>query len=45
MQVAFWSNMHGQGATSAATAAVASVIAQKTALRTLIAHNQIEKVP
>lgn len=43
MQVSFWSNMHGQGATSATTAAVASVIAQKTALKTLIAHNQIER--
>lgn len=43
MQVSFWSNMHGQGATSTTTAAVASAIAQKTALKTLIAHNQIER--
>lgn len=43
MQVSFWSNMHGQGATSVTTAAVASAIAQKTALKTLIAHNQIER--
>lgn len=43
MQVSFWSNMHGQGATSATTAAVASAIAQKTPLKTLIGHNQIER--
>ncbi|NLX64074.1 MAG: hypothetical protein GX022_04775 [Clostridiaceae bacterium] len=43
MQVSFWSNMHGQGATSTTTAAVASFIAQNTALKTLIAHNQTEK--
>jgi len=43
MQVSFWSNMHGQGATSTTTAAVASVIAQNTALKTLIAHNQTER--
>lgn len=43
MQVSFWSNMHGQGATSTTTAAAASVIAQNTALKTLIAHNQTEE--
>ena len=43
MQISFWSNMHGQGATSATTAAVASAIAQKTPLKTLITHNQIER--
>ena len=44
MQISFWSNMHGQGATSATTAAVASAIAQKTPLKTLIAHNQMERI-
>lgn len=43
MQISFWSNMHGQGAASVTTAAVASAIAQKTALKTLIAHNHIER--
>ncbi|NLL68366.1 MAG: hypothetical protein GX236_11865 [Clostridiaceae bacterium] len=43
MQISFWSNMHGQGATSVTTAAVASAIAQKTALKTLVVHNQIER--
>ncbi len=43
MQISFWSNMHGQGAASSTAAVVASAIAQKTALKTLIAHNQIER--
>ncbi|NLU52575.1 MAG: hypothetical protein GXX10_06905 [Clostridiaceae bacterium] len=43
MLISFWSNMHGQGATSAATAAFASFIAQKTAYKTLVAHNHIER--
>ena len=43
MQISLWSNMHGQGTTSSISAAVASTIAQKTALKTLIAHNQIER--
>ncbi|MGI6085580.1 MAG: hypothetical protein ACOYIF_09065 [Acetivibrionales bacterium] len=43
MQISFWSNMHGQGAVSTTIVAVASAIAQKTALKTLIAHNHIER--
>lgn len=42
MLISFWSNMHGQGATSAATAVFASYMAQKTAYKTLVAHNHIE---
>lgn len=43
MQISFWSNMHGQGATSATTAAFASLIALKTAYKVLVSHNQIER--
>ncbi len=43
MQISIWSNMHGQGATSATTAALASTISQKTAFKTLVAHNHIER--
>lgn len=43
MQIALWSNMHGQAATSATTAALASMIAQKTAYKTLVAHNHFER--
>lgn len=43
MQIALWSNMHGQAATSATTAALASMIAQKTAYKTLVAHNHYER--
>lgn len=43
MQISFWSNMHGQAATSATTAALASFIAQKTAYKTLVAHNNFER--
>lgn len=43
MQVSVWSNMHGQAATSATTAALASALAQKTALKVLVAHNHIER--
>ncbi len=39
MQISFWSNMHGQAATSATTAAIAATIAQRTAYKTLVAHN------
>ena len=42
MQISFWSNMRGQGATSANAAAVASIVAQKTALKTIVAHNHFE---
>lgn len=41
MQISVWSNMHGQAAVSATTAALASTIAQKTNLKTLITHNHI----
>lgn len=43
MQIALWSNMHGQAATSATTAALASMIAQKTAYKILVAHNHYER--
>lgn len=43
MQISIWSNMHGQGATSATTVALASTIAQKTAFKTLVTHNHIER--
>lgn len=43
MQISIWSNMHGQAATSATTAALASTIAQKTALKVLVTHNHIER--
>jgi len=43
MQIAFWSNLHGQGATTATTVATACIAAQTTAQKTLIAHNHIEK--
>lgn len=39
MQIAFWSNLHGQGATTANAAAFACVISQKTSYRVLIAQN------
>ena len=35
--------MHGQGATSATTAALASLISQKTAYKVLVSHNHIER--
>jgi MinD-like ATPase involved in chromosome partitioning or flagellar assembly len=43
MQISVWSNMHGQAATSATTAALASALAQKTAYKVLVAHNHIER--
>ena len=43
MQISFWSNMHGQGATSATTAAFASLISQKTSYKVLVSHNHIER--
>lgn len=43
MQIAFWSNMHGQGATTSNAVAVACTIAQISACKTLIAHNHVEK--
>ena len=43
MQIAFWSNMHGQAATTANTVAASCMIAQKTAYRILVAQNHIEK--
>lgn len=43
MQISVWSNMHGQAATSATTAALASALAQKTALKVLVVHNHIER--
>lgn len=43
MLISFWSNMHGQAGVSAAAAAFASFIAQKTAYKSLVAHNHFEK--
>ena len=43
MQISVWSNMHGQAAVSATTAALASTIAQKTSFKTLVAHNHLER--
>lgn len=43
MQIALWSNMHGQAGTSATTAALASAIAQRTAYKMLVAHNHFER--
>lgn len=43
MQVAFWSNMHGQAAVTSAAASVACTMALKTSFKTLVAHNHIEK--
>lgn len=43
MQISVWSNMHGQAAVSATTAALACTIAQKTSFKTLVAHNHLEK--
>jgi hypothetical protein len=43
MQIAFWSNMHGQGATTANTVASSCVIAHKSSYKMLIAQNHIEK--
>ena len=40
--VSVWSNMHGQAATSATTAALASALAQKQP-KVLVAHNHIER--
>lgn len=42
MQIAFWSNMHGQAAVTANAAAVSSIVALKTSYRTLVAQNHIE---
>jgi len=42
LQIAFWSNMHGQAAVTANAAAVSCIIAQKTSYRVLVAHNHIE---
>ena len=43
MQISLWSNMHGQGATSATTAALASVLAQRTNYKILVTHNHVER--
>ena len=43
MQIAFWSNLHGQGATTANTVTASCIIAQKTSYKTLVAQNHIEK--
>lgn len=43
MQISLWSNMHGQAAVSATTAALACTIAQNTAFKTLVAQNHLER--
>lgn len=42
MQIAFWSNMHGQGAVTANAVAASCLVAQKTSYRTLVAQNHVE---
>lgn len=43
MQIAFWSNMHGQTTTTSNTVAVACSIALNYRLKILITHNHFEK--
>ena len=43
MQISVWSNMHGQAAVSATTAALACTIAQTTAFKTLVAQTHLER--
>lgn len=42
MQIAFWSNMHGQAATTANAVAASCIISQKTSYKTLVAQNHVE---
>lgn len=42
MQIAFWSNMHGQAATTANAVATACFMSMKTSYRILVTHNHVE---